>query len=138
MKSSIISVIVAVLLVLAQETWSAKTLLSNLSENCKGDVAKFCSNVQPKRIRLLSCIYSHDDVISFECGMALNEVTLRVEKGVDEWISILSACEADYESHCPRSKSGEGRILRCLSKKVHKMEGVSRGCRLALEEAGLI
>jgi hypothetical protein len=138
MKSSIVSIIMAVLLVFAQGTWSAETLLSKLSESCKADVAMFCSNVQPKRMRLLSCIYSHDDVISFECGMALNQATLQAERGVDEWFAILSACEADYESHCPTSRSGEDRILRCLSFKVHKMGGVSRGCRLALQEAGLL
>jgi hypothetical protein len=130
--------ILAALLLFAQGTWSAETLLSTVIESCKGDVAKFCSNVQPKRMRLLACIYSHDDVISLECGMALNETTLQVEQGVDVWIPLLSACEADYESHCPRSKSGDGRILRCLSKKVYKKEGVSRGCRLALEKAGLL
>lgn len=134
----IISMTVAVLLVLVHETWSAETLLSKLHKNCKADVANYCSHVQPKRMHLLSCIFSHDDSISFECGMALNEISLQAERGINEWAAILSACEVDYELNCPTSDSGGGRILRCLSRKVQKKEGVSQGCRLALEEAGLL
>jgi hypothetical protein len=132
------STLVSALLLFAHGAWSTETLLSTLWESCKGDLAKYCSNVQPKRGGVLTCIYAHDSMISTECGMALNEATLQFEQGVKIWAPVLSACEADYESHCPTTKAGSGRILRCLSKKIHKMGGVSRGCYLALEKAGFL
>ena len=132
------SAIVSALLLFAQGSWSAETLLSTVWESCKGDLTEFCSNVQPKRGAFLGCIYAHDRMISTECGMALNEATLQFEQGLKNWAPVLSACEADYESHCPTTKAGNGRILRCLSNQIHGMSGVSRGCHLALKEAGFL
>ena len=138
MRTCIVYRQVAAALVFAEGALSTETLLSKIFESCKDDAAKYCRNAQPKQGRLLACIYDHDDVISFECGMALNEATLNLETGVDEWNTVFGACEADYEIHCPTSASGRSRILKCLSRNVHQIGGVSRGSVLALERAGLL
>ncbi len=132
------STIVSAQLLFAHGAWSAETLLSRVHESCKGDLAEFCSDVQPKRGSFFGCLYAHDNMISTECDMALNSAALQIEQRLDNWAPVLSACEADYESHCPRTKAGDGRIVRCLSTKIHKKGGVSRGCHQALEKAGFL
>jgi len=127
----------AVLGLLAQSAWAGETVLGNAINSCQQDLGKFCSHVKPGEGRKFACLYANDDKISNDCGFALAEAALKFSWARGSWNQVYSACAADFEDHCPRTQMGDGRILRCLTGRVHRKAGVSRGCVAALEGAGL-
>ena len=131
-------VVVIAFLGLVQPAWGEDTPLSTVAKRCEKDIGTFCSNVKPMEGRILACLHTNDDKISTECGVALNDASLQFERALGQWGQVVSACEADFEQHCARSKTGKGRLLRCMTVKVLRKEGVSKGCQMALHDAGLI
>lgn len=58
-----ISFVATVLLLFAQGAWSAETLLSKLHESCRKAIAKFCGDLQPKRLKVLrGCLLALEGV----------------------------------------------------------------------------
>ncbi len=137
MRVLMLGMFFAALGLLAQSAWAGEMVLGNAINSYQQDFAKFCSNVKPGEGRKFACLYANDDKISNDCGFALAEAALKFSYARGSWNQVYSACAADFESHCPRTKMGDGRILRCLTGRVHRKGGVSRGCVAALEHAGL-
>jgi len=127
----------AVLGLLAQPAWAGEMVLGNAINSCQQDLGKFCSNVKPGEGRKFACLYANDDKISNDCGFALAEAALKFSWARGSWNQVYNACAAELETHCGTTRMGDGRMLRCLTGRVNRRGGVSRGCVAALENAGL-
>ena len=107
-------------------------------ESCATDIDTYCPDVKPGEGQLMGCLYSNDDKISTECGLALNHAALQYESVVAQASDIMAACETEREAFCPTVEWGHGGVVKCLSMQSHTVESVSAGCRLTLEKYGLI
>lgn len=76
-------------------------------ENCKQDVEKFCSDVEPGQGRLVRCLRQHKDQLSDACKTRGKEVAAKLQ-------DLAHVCEADIDKHCVGVEPGGGRILKCL------------------------
>lgn len=121
---------------LANLAWAGETLLSDTVRSCEQDIRGYCDHVKPGHGRVLACLFSNEEKITAKCGFALNDATLRFERGTEQWAEAVNECAADFEENCPTSSTTH--ILRCMAMKVNEWDGVSRGCYLALEAIGLI
>ena len=128
----------ALLSIATSSAMAAENAIGRAVKSCGQDIDTYCANVKPGGGRLVGCLYSHDQEISSECGMALSEMALEHEAAVAQGAEIFDACETERESFCPTEQWGHGGVVRCLSMQSHTVESVSAGCRHTLEKYGLI
>ena len=107
-------------------------------KSCQQDIDTDCGHVKPGEGRLMGCLYSNDDKISSQCGMALNDATLQFETVVAQVAEVIGACETEREIFCPTAEWGRGGVAKCLAMQSHTVESVSAGCGLVLEKFGVI
>lgn len=93
------------------------------TENCKEDVAKFCSDVDPGEGRIALCLKEHQDQLSEACKSRSKEVAGRVQ-------DIAQTCAAELDLHCSGVKPGGGRLLKCL--KEHEAD-LAPDCKARLQ-----
>ena len=86
------------------------------AEDCKAELAKFCSNIVPGDGRKVACLISYSDKVSPRCrlsayiaGKTLADNILRLER-------LAWKCSADIPSLCSDVLPGGGRIYQCLRK----------------------
>ena len=127
----------ALLSIAASSVMAAESVVGNAVKSCGHDIDTYCDNVKPGGGRLMGCLYSHDDKISSDCGMALNKMALQHEAAVAQGTEIIDACETEREAFCPTEQWGHGGVVKCLSMQSHTVESVSAGCRHTLEKYGL-
>ncbi len=127
-----------VLSVAAGSAMAEESVVAQAVKSCEQDIATYCGHVKPGEGRLMGCLYSNDDKISSQCGMALNDATLQFETVVAQVSEVIDACETERETFCPRAEWGHGGVVKCLAMQSYTKESVSTGCRLVLEKFGLI
>ena len=127
----------ALLSTAAASVMAAENVVGDAVKRCGHDIDTYCAHVKPGSGRLVGCLYSHDDKISSECGMALNAMALQHEAAAAQSTEIVEACETERETFCPTEQWGHGGVVRCLSMQSHTVESVSAGCRHTLEKYGL-
>ena len=127
----------ALLSAAATSVMAAENVVGDAVKRCGHDIDTYCAHVKPGGGRLTGCLYSHDDKVSSECGMALNAMALQHEAAVAQGTEIFDACETEREAFCPTERWGHGGVVRCLSMQSHTVESVSAGCRHTLEKYGL-
>ena len=137
MRISMMSVLV-VLSIAAGSAMAQENIVARAIERCATDIDTYCPHVKPGEGQLMGCLYSNDDKISTECGLALNDAALHYESVVAQASDIMAACETEREAFCPTAEWGHGGVVKCLSMQSHVVESVSAGCRLTLEKYGLI
>lgn len=123
--------------VAASSVMAAENIIGHAVKSCGHDIDTYCAHVKPGSGRLMGCLYSHDQEISSECGMALNAMALEHEAAVAQGSEIYDACETERETFCPTEEWGHGGVVKCLSMQSHTVESVSAGCRRTLEKFGL-
>ncbi len=133
MLGTMLALSVAAGSVMVQESVVARAVKS-----CQQDIDTDCGHVKPGEGRLMGCLYSNDDKISSQCGMALNDASLQFETVVAQVAEVIDACETERETFCPAAEWGHGGVVKCLAMQSHTVESVSAGCRLVLEKFGLI
>jgi len=126
-----------VLLGAALSATADEKLIARAIKSCESDITANCPHVKMGEGRIMGCLLANDDKISTNCGMALNEVTLNIEKVKAQADEVFRACEADRETFCPTAYWGEGEVVQCLLKQSRTVEGASLGCRYALEKHGI-
>ena len=55
----------------------AVAALTYVANECRGDLEKFCANIQPGQGRLAACLEKNDDKVSGRCKQALKDVGLK-------------------------------------------------------------
>ncbi len=127
-----------VLSIAAGRAMAQESVVARAVRSCADDIDTYCRYVKPGDVRLMGCLYSNDDKISSQCGMALNAATLEYESFATQGSEILDVCETEREAFCPTSQWGHGGVVKCLAMQSHTVESVSAACRLTLEKFGLI
>jgi len=86
------------------------------AQDCKADLAQYCSKITPGEGREVACLISYSDKISPRCrlsayiaGKVLADSMLRLER-------LAWKCSADIPSLCSNVLPGGGRIYDCLRK----------------------
>ena len=74
---------------------------------CKGDIEKFCKDVQQGGGRIVGCLKSHEAKLSPECKA-------RGEEMKSKAAGIREACQDDAHKLCDGVEAGHGAILKCL------------------------
>ena len=126
------------LFVAAGSVMAGEGVVARAVKSCEQDIDTYCGHVKPGEGRIMGCLYSNDDKISSQCGMALNDATLQFETVVAQVSEVIDACETERETFCPTAEWGHGGVVKCLAMQSHTVESVSMGCRLVLEKFGLI
>lgn len=85
---------------------------------CKGDIDKFCKQVQGGRHSIMKCLKEHDSELSTEC----KEKSERFKKKFEE---MQTACKDDVEKFCKDADHGH-MIWKCLKK---NKESLSESCK---------
>ena len=121
-------------------TWvmAEENILARLASSCERDIITHCGRVKSGEGRIVSCLFSNDDKISSECGMALNDATLQYETVGANLSELIDACETDRENYCPTEDWGGGGVVKCLHSQSYVTESVSTSCRLTLKKFGLM
>ena len=128
--------VILVTAVLAHLAWAGETLLSDTVDSCEVDIRTYCNRTKPGHGRVLTCLFPNEEKISARCAMALNDASLRFERGTEQRAEVVNECAAGFEQNCPTSNTN--RILKCMAIKVNEWDGISRGCYLAVEDVVLI
>lgn len=97
---------------------------------CKGDVQRFCPQVQPGGGRIVQCLRGHEAELSAACKDAL--AGMGRGQGMRGRAPWFEPCEADVGKLCQGVQPGGGRIHACLA--GHRGE-LSEACRTALDQA---
>lgn len=111
-----------------------QSLIETVTNGCKAELEKYCSNVTPGEGRILACLYAHNDKLSGRCEYALYDAAVQLERAVAALSYVANECGADLRKHCADVQAGEGRLLDCLQKK--DMEVTNR-CKQARKDVGL-
>jgi hypothetical protein len=109
-------------------------LAANVLEGCESELTEYCSAVTPGERRILACLYAHEDKLSRQCGVALYDSAVRLERAINAIATVASSCRSELQSFCVGVEAGEGRITQCL--KDHTDE-LTPACSEALSEVGV-
>ena len=110
---------------------SQEQRMQALREGCQQDLRRYCNDVTPGRMRLLACIYAHQDKLSANCLQSIYNNAPNIERGLLSMTQIGAACQADIQSRCANVVPGGGGIVDCLRGAESQ---VSPACRQALQQ----
>ena len=108
-------------------------LAANVIESCESELTEYCMAVTPGEARVLACLYAHEDKLSSQCGMALLDSAVRLERAVNAVSYVAGSCRAELQSLCADVEAGEGRLAQCLN---DNQDELSPNCSRALSEVG--
>jgi hypothetical protein len=122
------------MIVLGDPAPSTDPLVESVKRGCETELREHCQSVTPGNGRQLACLYSFQDKLSGRCEYALYDASAQLQRTVAAVSYIGSECSDDMETHCSRTRPGEGRILECL--KSHRKE-LNERCGKALDDVGV-
>jgi hypothetical protein len=93
--------------------------LVEVSADCRNDVDRFCSDVEPGGGAIAACLLGHEQELDPACRKSIAEGRENVKK------RVAGACAGDIEKLCKDVPAGGSRVQRCLEE--HKGE-LSQGC----------
>ena len=99
-------------------------------EACKGDVEKFCKNVQLGHGRMASCLRDNSANLSAACKDEMAKMDERHKQMRERMHSAAEACKGDVEQYCKDVQPGGGRVGKCLKTNEGKL---SAACKAALQ-----
>lgn len=105
--------------------------MQQLREGCQQDLRTYCSNVTPGRMRVLACIYAHQDKLSANCLQSFYNNAPNFERGLLSTTRVGAACQADIQTHCANVAPGGGGIVACLRNAESQL---SSACQQALQQ----
>lgn len=101
-------------------------------EECKDELANYCSSVTPGRARYAACIMAHNDKLSEQCEIAFEVGLLQLSIILDTVNYVVEQCHADIDEHCEGVVVGGGRVAQCLTKNMGKLQP---DCKTAFTKA---
>jgi hypothetical protein len=109
-------------------------LTEKVATGCDKEIKTYCKDVTPGEVRILACLYAHEDKLSGQCEYALYEAAVQLERAVNALAFAADECRDDLKTYCSDIKPGGGRLLQCIDKNSAK---VSSRCKQALKDTGL-
>jgi len=123
---SIVAAFIFSPVVVAQES-----LLEYVKNSCQADIETHCDGVTPGEGRIALCLAAHENHISERCQYALYQASVALEQAVAAISYVARSCRGDFETLCPETEPGDGRLLECLESQSDK---VSAPCNKAVED----
>jgi hypothetical protein len=111
-----------------------QSLVDTVTNGCKVELEKYCSDVTPGQGRMLACLYAHSDKLSGRCEYALYDSAAQLDRAAAALTYVANECGPDLRNYCADIKPGEGRLINCLQKNDAK---VSSRCKQAAKDVGL-
>jgi len=94
---------------------------------CESDILQFCTDVEPGTGSIHACLMEHRHEISKECANFEFDKT-ELEHSDISFSSIAEGkCKADITKYCKDTRSGEGRVWKCLEDNMD--EDLSLECK---------
>ena len=123
-----------VVLVLTPLTSSSaqESVAEMVLNDCKKEVADFCSTVTPGRGRIAACLFAHNDKLSEQCEVAFEVGLVQLTMVLSTISYVLEQCGDDIDQYCEGVVIGGGRIQQCLSENRDKLE---QTCQTAFSDA---
>lgn len=90
----------AVLLLGVAFTGAQADPINTITDGCKVELEKYCSQVTPGDGRVLACLYAHEEKISPKCEYALYDAAVQLERAVSALAYVANECDADMEKYC--------------------------------------
>jgi hypothetical protein len=87
---------------------------------CKADLQKFCSDVQPGQGRMIDCLKAHVPDLSPNCQTKLKVTKEKIQAKIK---AAEAACGDDEKKFCGDVKPGEGRIKECMTQHASELSG---------------
>lgn len=84
------------------------------NDACKEDITKFCKDVSAGNRAVAKCLKEHQSDLSPACKTNISE---KKEKAQD----FSQACKKDVAQFCKDTKTGGGRVLKCLKRNTDKL-----------------
>lgn len=100
---------------------------AQLKSECKGDVAKFCAEVEPGEGKVHECLQSHKAELSAGCKAAQGKLQVALSSDVRLHPGFKN-CQEEMSAHCKQVKPGQGRMFKCLQEKSDSTD-FSDGCK---------
>ncbi|GBF94315.1 hypothetical protein Rsub_06937 [Raphidocelis subcapitata] len=103
-----------------------------LAEACRGDVDKYCGQVEPGEGRVHACLRHQMNFLSPACAAEESKLASKEARDIRLKPKLAKACGAERATFCRDVPPGQGRVIKCL------LEGMSdprfgAECRTALE-----
>lgn len=95
---------------------------------CRGDVEKYCKDVDPGQGRIIECLKSNQSNLTQECQAHVEQQKAKMKSNIKD---IAEACQSDREKFCADIQGGKGRIMKCLKS---NRDQLSEACRAELPE----
>lgn len=126
--------VVGCMLLLGTSAMAQDDPVEAVIKGCEKELTAYCKDVTPGQARGLACLYAHEDKLSGRCEYALYDAAAQLQRFVTAMNYVANECREDLMTHCADIKTGQGRLLHCLEK---KMEKVSGRCQQAIKDVGL-
>jgi Cysteine rich repeat len=97
----------------AAQTMSYADAVDQLAAACRGDLAKYCSNVELGNGRLRGCLDAHQNVVSPRCQQTRVTVYASIARRAAAQRNIGDICSADIERLCGTSHA-DAHLVECL------------------------
>jgi len=133
-RTMIVLITLGIMSLLFTNAGAGENLVQTVTEGCKVELEKYCSDVTPGEGRVLACLYAHGDKLSPKCEYALYDAAVQLERAVAALSYVANECDGDLDQYCANVAPGEGRLLDCLKKKEKQL---TKRCKQALKDVGL-
>lgn len=90
------------------------SLVETVVNGCEKELLGYCGEVTPGEGRVLACLYAHEDKLSSQCGYALYDAAILLDRFISSLAYLVNECAEDMDTHCAAVEAGEGRIAQCL------------------------
>ena len=131
MQTTRILITAIVLFICAPVVMAQESILEYVKNSCQTDIDTHCEGVTPGEGRLALCLAAHEDHISERCQYALYQGAVALEQAVAAISYVARSCRGDFETLCPETEPGDGRLLDCLEANSDKVSAV---CNNAIED----
>lgn len=95
------------------QTMSYADAVDQLAAACRGDLAKYCNNVELGNGRLRACLDGHQSVLSPGCQQTRAAVYASISRRAAAQRDIGRICDADIERLCGTSHA-DAHLVECL------------------------
>eukprot|EP00197_Chlamydomonas_leiostraca_P010927 CAMPEP_0202884756 /NCGR_PEP_ID=MMETSP1391-20130828/41312_1 /ASSEMBLY_ACC=CAM_ASM_000867 /TAXON_ID=1034604 /ORGANISM="Chlamydomonas leiostraca, Strain SAG 11-49" /LENGTH=982 /DNA_ID=CAMNT_0049567983 /DNA_START=167 /DNA_END=3115 /DNA_ORIENTATION=+ len=90
-----------------------------LAEACRGDVEKFCANVEAGEGRVHKCLRDNRKKLSEQCRAEELLLEEKEAESIEMNMGLLKSCRAERQLFCKDVQPGQARVFRCLAENMN-------------------
>lgn len=93
-----------------------------LAAACRGDVEKFCPNIEPGEGRVHDCLRKNRKNLSDQCRKEELLLEQQEAENVELRPGLLRSCADERQMFCGEVQPGQARVFRCLAEKMGDLD----------------